>query len=249
MTQPSQPARYGFHTGSMWTLPGVTGATPQKFGVLQDGSIDLSFSAKELIGQNVAPVAVGVSGLKITGSAKYARLRGAVLRDLVFPNMGTETTNAAKIIVEGEAVTIAALSGTAAHGAAFVQDLGVFYVDGTPLKRVTTLSAIGQYTVSAAGVYTLYTGDSAAAIVVDYQYTATAGSHLVITNTPAGLFPSFMVTLQVNYGGVPTGMQLYAAQSTKLNFATKGGDFVIPQFDFQAYADASGNILAFDGEM
>jgi hypothetical protein len=247
MAQPFQPARYGFNSGSLWTIPGVASPTPQKFGTLQDGTIDLSFTSKELFGQMMAPQAVGVSQLKITGSAKYARLRGSVLRDLVFPGMTTATQGQA-VIVEGETVTITSETGSVANKATFIEDLGAYYPDGTPLQRVTTLSAVGQYTVSG-GTYTLYTGDTATSIVVDYQYTATTGSILTVNNAPAGLMPSFQCVLQVNYGGVPTSIQLFAAMSTKFNFQTKLGDFTIPQFDFSAYADPMGRILAFGGEL
>lgn len=245
-------ARYGFHCGSLWSVPGVNPnlavPTPQKFGVLQEGHIDLSFSIKGLYGQNVAPVTSGVAQLKIAGGCKFARLRGSVLRDLFFPGMVSETS-AQMIIVEGESKTIAAHSVTVSHAAASNVDLGVYFEDGTPLKKVTTPSSSGEYS-HASGVYTFVnTTDDGKVVLIDYQYLSTTGKLLTVNNAPAGMFPSFMVVLQVLHNSQPTSLQLFSAQSDKFNFNTKQGDFTIPQFDFQGYADDLGRILAFGGEL
>jgi hypothetical protein len=231
----------------MWTIPSVPGATPQKFGVLQDGTVDFAYKSAQLYGQMVAPVAVDMSELKISGSAKYARMRGSVVRDLMFPGLAAQSATPAPVIKEGEVLTITGESGTVANSATFVRDLGAYYPDGTPLQLVTTLSAVGQYTVDGTGKYTLYTGDTATTIVVDYEYMGTTGSVISVTNAPVGVMPSFQLILQVMRNGLATGLKLYCCRPSKLNFPTKLGAYTIQQFDFEASADDNGSIFDWMG--
>jgi hypothetical protein len=60
-----------------------------------------------------------------------------------------------------------------------------------------------------------------------------------------GNAPSFRIDLSDGYSGGQTAMTLYKAISTKLSFATKLDDFLIPDMDGGAFADSAGRVLAF----
>ena len=54
--------------------------------------------------------------------------------------------------------------------------------------------------------------------------------------------PTFQLVLNEQYQGKTLNLQLNSVLSPKLSLAFKNEDFMIPEFDFQAAADAAGNI-------
>ncbi|HTQ35261.1 MAG TPA: hypothetical protein VMI30_13930 [Stellaceae bacterium] len=141
---------------------------------------------------------------------------------------------------------------TVANAANFSDDLGVFYATGANsgerFTRVTTPSAAGQYSVNlATGIYTFSAADASAAVLVSYLYAPTSsGKKLVISNQLMGFTPTFKATFytQKSTLGVPAGLALVlnACTATKLSLPTKTDDYEIQQFDFSAFADATGTI-------
>ena len=135
------------------------------------------------------------------------------------------------------------------NAATFQQDLGLYYADTLlPLTKVTTLSAAGQYVVNSAGVYNLSSSETDLTVLASYAYTyATTGNRIVVANPLMGINPVFATIFRVAYTG-PSGQQnfllkLNACVSEKLTFASKLDDFMIPEFDFEAFADSSNNIF------
>ena len=237
---------FGFGSGVLFGTPSSPAlATPIRFGVLQDVSIDFSFSTKQLFGSYQFPVAIGRGTAKVTGKAKFARIDSNALSTLFF-NL-TPGANNQIIIQDAEAAAVPG-SGpytcTVNHSAAFEADRGVNYATtGQPLVLVASSPATGQYSYSA-GVYTFAAGDASAAMLISYSWTDTKGSSTLITNPVLGTATPFQIDF---YQRDPNstqqwGLRLYACLSSKLNLATKLEDFVIPEFDFEAYANASNQI-------
>jgi hypothetical protein len=84
-------------------------------------------------------------------------------------------------------------------------------------------------------------------VLIDYVYNApAAGSSSTLSNPIAGTTNYFAAKLamkRVNNGVAQTlYLGLNRCLSTKLALATKIEDFLIPEFDFLAVADASGTI-------
>lgn len=75
-------AQYMFGSGTL-TVAG------QAVGVLQEVTLDISFTVKSLMGQNQFPVDVARGPGKITGKAKYANIHGS----LVAAALGTTATS------------------------------------------------------------------------------------------------------------------------------------------------------------
>lgn len=226
----------------------VANATPQRFGILQDISLDVSFTNKMLKGQYQFPVAVGRGEGKVQGKAKFAQLNGSLVNGLFF---GQTLTVGQDLISDSESLTITTNSGAAANGATYREDLGVTYkATGLPLTKVAATPTTGQYSVTGAGVYTFAAGDVGAAtgnILVSYRYsgvtTGTTANQLIVSNALMGYAPTFTADLYFPYNGKMLVCHVHSAIGSKLNFATKIDDFMIPEFDFDCFADASSNVL------
>ncbi len=237
--------QYAFGVGALIALRTDTAtATPAQFGTLQEVQLDLSFTVKELTGQFQAPAALARGGLKITGKAKAARVSAANFNNIFF---GQTVTTGNTLTQLNEAGTVTGASpprSQVGNHANFVADLGVAYAaTGTMLTQVASGPAAGQYTVNAStGVYTCSAADGNAALLFTYSYTTTAGTSLALSNQLMGSAPTFQLVLNEQYQGKLLNLQLNSVISPKLSLAFKNEDFMIPEFDFQAAADAAGNI-------
>ena len=243
-----------FGAGALWgNRTDVTGSGigPDQFGILQDVQIDWDWQTKELWGQYQFPLDIARGQGKITGKAKFARIFGAIYGDLFFG----QTPAAGQVTVsENEAATVPASAPytvVVGNAATYGDDLGVYYATGTNagsrFTRVTSPSAAGQYSVNlATGVYTFAAADAGAALLVSYLYTTTSGKKLVITNQFMGYTPVFKATFYTvkTTGGVPAALSLVlnACTATKLSLPTKIDDYEIQEFDFSAFADATGTV-------
>lgn len=239
-----------FGAGVMIATPSTANPTPVEFGVLQDVTVDFSFSAKPLVGQYQMPVAVARGAGKISGKAKFAELNGPVFSTIFFQSV---TPVAGQDMWSyNEAGSIPATPGpytvAVAQSATWATDLGVkFASTGLPLTRVAAAPAAGQYSV-AAGTYSFAAADQGKAVLISYQYTQTgagSGSRVTITNPLLGAAPTFQIDFyqtNPNVSGAQWSFRLYACMSSKLAIATKLEDWNIPEFDFEAFANAANQI-------
>jgi hypothetical protein len=245
-------ALYGFGSGVMWGTPlqdnnGATIAnpTPVLLGVLQDVSIDFGFDLKELYGTNQFPVAIGRGKGKITGKAKWAQLNGAAINSLVFGQtlangLLSAVFDQTGATIPGTPFTITPASG----GNTWVADLGVRDSSGNPMTRKASAPAAGEYSV-AAGVYTFAAADTGKTVYISYQYTATStvARNSTVANTPMGTAPSWRCDFFTSLNAQPIMLSLLNCYSSKLAISTKMDDFLVPEIDFSASADAAGNIM------
>jgi hypothetical protein len=240
-----------FGAGALWgNRTDVTGSGigPDQFGILQEIGIDIDWQVKELWGQNQFPVDIARGQGKITGKAKFARIFGAVYGDLFF---GQTPATGQLTIAENEAAAVPAATPytvNVANAATFIDDLGVYYAaTGQRFTRVTTAANEGEYSVNlATGIYTFAAADAGAAVLVSYAYTVATGRKIVITNQVMGFTPVFAATFYTVKAtqGASAGLslRLNACTATKLSLPTKIDDYEIQEFDFSAFADASGTI-------
>jgi hypothetical protein len=243
-----------FGAGALWgNRTDVTGSGigPDQFGILQDVQIDWDWSTRELWGQFQFPVDIARGQGKIVGKAKFARIFGAIYGDLFFG----QTPAAGQLTVsENEAAVVPASSPytvTTANAANYDDDLGVFYASGANagnrFTRVTTPSSAGQYSVNlATGIYTFAAADAGAALLVSYLFNASSGKKLVLINQLMGYTPTFKATFYTTKTtqGVPASLALVlnACTAAKLSLPTKTDDYEIQEFEFSAFADATGAI-------
>lgn len=249
-------AQYSFGVGSMFATPqsDATGAsilapTPMEFGVLQDNSVDFGFDVKELFGRQQFAVDVARGKGKITGKAKAARLNGLLMNSIIFGQ--TLTTGTATAVSQSVVATVipaspSTVTVTPPNTGTYVADLGVTDAKAVPMTRVTTTPTTGQYSVNeSTGQYTFATVDAAKAVFINYRYSATlAGAKSsTVMNLDMGEAPSFSLDLHKAYHGKILTIHLYKCISSKISFASKQDDYMIPEFEFQAFADDMGRVF------
>jgi hypothetical protein len=225
----------------------ITNPTPVRFGVLQDCSLDVSFESKMLYGNQQFPIAVGRSKGKISVKAKAAQISAPLMNAIIFGQTVTTGQQLVSIDEGPTAIPTTPFQITVTNSATFVADLGVYNAStGLPMKRVASAPAAGQYSVSVAGVYTFASADQVAGVQVkiNYSYTiAASGNKIAVANLLMGYAPSFQAELILPFQGKNLYVKLNNCISSKFSLATKLDDFIIPEFDFDAFADASGNVM------
>jgi hypothetical protein len=246
-------AQYNFGAGVLWGTPtfDATGAavanpTPLMLGVTQEVSVDISGDIKELYGQSQFPVQVARGKMKITGKAKYGQFNGAIINSLFFGQTVTSSLYSIVNDVTGAAIpsTPFTITPVVPSSGTWTGDLGVRNSSGNPMTRVASAPTTGQYSVTA-GAYLFAAADTGQTVFISYQYTATStvAKTSVVQNVAMGQAPQFRADFFNQLGGNGLALTLYACVSNKLALQTKLDDFLIPELDFSAFADSSGNVL------
>lgn len=242
-----------FGTGTLYGVPltdasgtAIANPTPVQFGVLQEVSADLSFDEKTLYGAYQFPVAFGRGKGKLGFKAKFADFTAQSMASLFF---GNTPTAGIKAITDNFAATVPAtpfqVTITPPSSGTFVTDLGVRYAStGIALTRGATATGAGVYSVTNAGVYTFNTADTAAAVLISYEYSATSTTQfsLAIANNLMGYAPAFLAELSLPYNGKQMILKLNNCVSSKMSMPFKNEDFSVAEFDFMALSDASNNV-------
>jgi hypothetical protein len=237
-----------FGAGTLIAKGSGANPTPVPFGILQEVSLDFSFSLKELYGTNQFPADIGRGTAKIGGKCKFAELNADLFGSVFF----NETVSAGQVLVAiGEAGTVPAATTytiTVDNDADFVSDEGVSYTTtGVQFRRVAAAPAIGEYVVNeSTGVYTFAAADASAAVLISYIYTSASGGRtFTITNNLLGDAPEFSVLFNGKRNNKQITIELVRCVSSKLTLATKLEDFMIPDFDFSAMANDAGTVGTF----
>lgn len=245
--------QFGFGSGIFWGTPlqdangnAIANPTPSQLGVLQDCSLDFSFDTKMLYGQNQFPVAVGRGKGKLSGKAKVAQLNGRWISDLMFGQ--TLSSGLLSDVYDTTGATIPStpytITPTVPSSGTWTADLGVRNANGLQLTRVASAPATGQYSV-AAGVYTFAAADAGQQVFINFQYTAssTTAKKTTVLSLPMGYAPVFRADIYVPYQGKSLVITLPQCIASKFSLATKQDDFLVPDFDFEGFADSAGNAI------
>jgi hypothetical protein len=232
-----------------------TDSTPQRpalLGVTQEVTVDFTQELKELVGQNKFAVDVAPAQLKVTGKVKYARFQAFTVSDLMLGgSTSLSTSSGIDLVVAENYTSIASATFTTNAGAAFSEDFGVFYhSSGIALTPVTATPGTGQYLMSTAtpGTYSISAADQSVAGGIDLYYTKTV-TNLIQTSIQnslmgtGGVFELF-ANEQYTVGGVQKKLNIKLNQCRASKFAQtfKNVDYSIPEMDFTAFADSSGNV-------
>lgn len=250
-------AQYGFGSGTLWGTAltdafgnSITNPTPVLFGTLQDVSIDISGDTKQLFGQNQFPVAVGRGKAKIQGKSKFAQINGRTLNDLFFGQPVSPGLLADVYDTIGSSIpqtTPFTITPTIPSSGTLVQDLGVRDSNGVPMKCVSGTPTTGQYSVVTGppAVYTFAAADAGKTVFICYQYTAssTTAQKSVVSNLAMGYAPTFRADFFNALNGKGIALSLFSCVASKLTLASKADDFLIPEFDFEAFANPAGQVL------
>lgn len=249
---------YSFGTGTLFAIPqtdrlGAAVSDPDalQFGSLQEVSGDISFDLKQLHGRKSFPLAVARGKGKAEFKAKNA---GINARSLEFLFGAASSTGVRRSYVD-QLVTVPAeapytINADGRVGVVYVSDLGVKYAtSGLVLRRDASgfSGTTMRYSVGNGGVYTFGSGDAGKQVLISYECTETSTNILgpryaVIDNPDMGLAHTFKVALQTYFKGKSLSFVLNACTSSKLSMQFKNDDFMIPEFEFSAFADDAGEL-------
>jgi hypothetical protein len=239
-----------FGPGVLWVQrTDIANSTPINIGFVNEFSIDISFDTKQLFGQNQFPLLAARGTAKCSGKMKAATLSGQALNTVLLGQTWTVGTQYDTYSTPSTAIpaTPFQITPTIPSSSTFYADLGV--VNAATLEPLTLVASgpiTGQYSV-AAGVYTFSTADHTAGISViisvAYSFTTGAtGQSMTIANTLIGTTPTFQLFYKTSLYGATYFVQLFAAIGSKTAFGHKLTDFMMPEYDFEFFANASQNI-------
>lgn len=235
----------------------ITIPSPINVGYAQEFSIEAAGTTKQLYGQFQWPLAVARGTIKGTGKFKAATLSGLAWGALFYGGTGPSTTN--QIAWNpGSTFTLSTASTAAVQvgsSLTFDADLGITYVaSGLPFQRVSTGNeAAGKYSVgsTAPGLYNFAAADTTAGptggtpVKITYTNTTTVGQSLIATNQLIGSTPTFQIDYYTNFNqptAKPFVVRLYSAVAAKHMIASKLEDYILPEFDFDIFANAAGQV-------
>lgn len=234
-----------FHTGTLFAKSAAANATPQSFGTLQNVSLDVAWTTKELFGQLNFAVAIGQGSAKIAGKASTANIQARLFNDIFFGATLSSGETAVAVREVEVAIPTTPFQITVAQSATWVEDWEVVdAATGLPFTKVASAPAAGQYSVTA-GIYTFAAADTGKFPLISYSYTiAGSGQQISMSQTVVGPAPTFSMILSGGYGaGAVPGIKLYACVAQKLAFATKLNDFALPNFEWMCMANAAGKVM------
>jgi hypothetical protein len=238
-----------FGAGLMWATPttdaygnAISNPTPIQFGVSQEINIDISFDTKKLYGQQQFPVAIGRGKGSASGKIKFAQINGLTLNSVVFGQTMTAGIVADYYDTTGSTVATT-LTPTVPNSGTWSADLGVRTSTGIQMTRVASAPATGQYAVTA-GAYTFAAADVGTTAFINFQYTATStvAKKSTIQSLPMGYAPTFRTDVYIPFQGKSAIFTFNNCVSNKLSMASKLDDFMVPEIDFDIFADGSNNL-------
>lgn len=217
-------------------------------GYAQELTIDIAGTTKSLFGQKQFPLVAARSTFKATGKFKAAEISGIAWNACMFGN--TFSTGGVQYAIDST-YSGSTLGVNVANSTVFDTDLGVTYsTKGLPLQRVSTLSTpnAGQYNVTSTGFYMFAAADNALGMNITYTYGAGTGNGqtLGVTNQNIGNTPTFQVDYYTSLNqptAKPFGVRIYACVGEKESMAFKLEDFMMPEFDFQFFANAANKVF------
>lgn len=235
-----------FGVGQLVINPGGATPTPIQLAILQDVGLDLAFAEKLLYGAYQLPVDVARGEAKFAIKAKEAQVSSLMLGSFLAGSTSSANYTAGAINEAGTIPASPAYTVTVANSGTFVADSGIVDLTaGIVMTRVSSVSAAGQYSVSA-GVYTFYSADASHSVWISYSYTVSgSGKTLHYNNQLMGQGVSYSAYLFNVYRTKVMGFKLYAVTWPKLSAALKNNDFTVTDNDLNVYADSMGNVLEY----
>jgi hypothetical protein len=219
------------------------GTSIHEVGSLQNIDVDITIERAEFKAGYDAVVASVIKGRKIAGKAQSGEFDPTLLAKAL-----GATSTVGKTNTYSEPLVIAA-TVTVAHAATFVEALQVLDPNGTPMTKVASAPAAGQFSV-AAGVFSFAAADvtsfAGKSVSIDYRATVATGStNLVSAGTPKAAQTFRLVLTNPDLNGVPQEMTIFAAVIDKFAQTNKAEAFSETSIDFAAQADASLRLIEF----
>jgi len=247
------------------TRTDITPGIAINVGYVQEFTLDFAGQTKQLYGQNQFALVGARATIKATGKMKNATLSGLAMNAAFYGNSFSTAAYSAGVGVLswniGSTYTTGSTGGTGSlqigSSLTFDADLGVTYAaSGLPLQRVSTGNeANGKYSIgsTAPGLYNF--ADQGANIKVTFTSAGSTGASgpstsgppqsLTVTNQIIGTTPTFQLDYYTNLNQptqTPFAFRLFQCIAAKHTMAFKLEDFMMPEFDFDIFANSAGQV-------
>lgn len=239
-----------FGPGILWiTRTDIANGTPVNVGFVNEFSLDFSFETKQLYGQNQFALLAARGTAKTSGKVKAATLSGQALNSILFGGAWTLGTQYDVTVSPATAIptTPFQITPTIPASGTVYKDLGVVNAATlVPLIQVPSAPAAGQYSV-AGGVYTFSSADhtSGVSVIISQAYSYTTGAtgmSQTLNNNPIGTTPTFALDYKSALYGATYYLSIFQAIGSKAGLAHKITDFMMPEYDFEFFANATQQI-------
>lgn len=234
----------------------ATPSFPQRFFTIQSAELDLSQKIVKAMGQNKGPDDAFPSDTDYKGKCGFLQISPDIFNALMFGD--TVATGYTPVIAAPEQHTVPAVSTytitiTPPASGVFAKDLGVQYLTNPSgfsaaanlEVQTAALTAAGQYQVNnSTGIYTFYSADASALVLISYSYTVTTGRNLINYNHLQGYGPYFEMWMPMSYQGTNI-LHVRRARVASMGFKMKRDGYLESPFDFECFPDASGAFFDF----
>ena len=240
-----------FGSGNLIAKNTASNSTPRQFGILQEVSWDVTWTMKNLYGQYQFAQDIGRGTAKLTGKAKVGTISGALLADIFFqPTAAPGTTQTVPVFNEAKTPSGSPPTCVAANTTGFVDQGVIDLTTGTVMTLVTSSPAAGlSYSVNAGtATYTFGTGQGNVWISYTYTKTSTQKGSWTYDNQLLGTAPTFSVVFGYKRNSKTSCFSFHTCVSSKVSIGSKLEDFTIPDLEFEAFADTSGNVFDYSGD-
>lgn len=247
-------SQYVFGAGILWATPlvdaygnAIVNGTPVQLAVSQEVSMDESFETKKLYGQNQFPVDVGRGKANVTVKAKAAQVNALTVNSIIFGQTLVAGLDSYKYDVVGSLIptTPFQITPTVPNSGTWAGDCGVRNANGNPMTKVASAPATGQYSV-AAGIYTFAAADTGLLVFISFRYTSAtpaSAKKMTIQNVPMGAAPIVQLDVFFQKNGKDFATRYPQAIANKMSWQSKLDDYMVPEMDFDVFADAAGNVM------
>jgi hypothetical protein len=225
----------------------VTNGTPVQLAVCQEIALDEGFETKKLYGQNQFPVDAGRGKGSIGVKAKFAQVNALTVSALYFGQTLVAGLESYRSDVTGAIIptTPFTITPTVPNTGTWAGDLGVRDSNGRPMTKVASAPATGQYSV-ATGVYTFAAADTGKQVFISFRYTAssvTTAGKMTVQNVPMGAAPVVQLDVFFQKNGKDFATRYPQAIASKFSWQSKLDDYMVPELNFECFADAAGNVM------
>ena len=227
-------------------------ATPLavNIGYAQEFSLTVKGNTKKLYGQNQFPLVAARGTVAATGKIKAAALSGIAWNAAFFGNSFTAGKDNYYVGANAEAHTPSGTTQVVTNATGGIVDLGVTYASGIPLQRVASVTAAGTYSVvPSTGTYTFNASDEVPLLFNYSNFSSSSGQQLNVTNQLIGVNPTFQLDYWTNLNqpaAKPFSVRIFAAVASDLTLASKLEDYIMPEFSFDCFANASQQVFNID---
>lgn len=225
-----------FGVGELYLTTNATPGQSIYVGGLQELALKITRTTKGFKGAYLFDLLKAITGAEAVLTAKY----GAFKPTLIASVLGGTVAAGYRALVKDELMGAAALTYAVAHPTG-MQDKGACDATGTPLTRVASAPAAGQYSVvEATGVYTFA---SSAVYSVSYTWDAstTLGQKVDIVNSLMAA-PTSWYQIDAFNPAEKTGFVFNKALPKSLNLPRKNDDFLVEDLEFDLIPDSTGKL-------